>query len=410
MPQPDPTGFLGLLGSAGERIRGGVAESIVIGHDEADGLCSAAIMVRALERLGKRVSYVCLDKLFPEALGLIHRGEGRLIVYTDLGSPHANRIAKINGGRNLVVIVDHHDPQNTDDPHVVNVNPERFGYSGERDASASTVAYLLAEALSSDNRDLSHLGVVGSAEIPDGFHALNLHCLQRAVEMKLVELVRGEREADVRILAFEGSPSYRRASTLLSVLGSVGYYRGGPSKALSACLAGFPKDVQRLALEYEEERRLANRRVLEKIISQGLAQSRYAQWFHAEDMYAGMSGKVLGSFCSYLRYQRVVNPTKYLIGFMHIRRSVPGIGELARDYTKVSARAPEPLSRMIGAGKMPPLSGLVARVCASLGGFGDGHSVAASGILPRGAETDFIEEFDRAVEEGLRQPLPKASP
>jgi single-stranded-DNA-specific exonuclease len=331
---------------------------------------------------------------------------GRLIVYSDLGSPHADRIARINGGRNLVVIVDHHDPQATDDPHVVNVNPERFGYSGERDASASTVAYLLAEALSRDNRDLSCLGVVGSAEIPDGFHGLNLHCLERAVEMRLAEVVGGEREADVRILAFEGSPSYRRASTLLSVLGSVGYYRDGPSKAVSACLGGFPKAVQRLALEYEEERRRANRRVLGKIRREGLAQSRFAQWFHAEDMYAGMSGKVLGSFCSYLRYQRGVNPTKYLIGFMHIGRSIPGFGELARDYTKVSARAPDLLGRMIGAGKRPALSELVARVCASLGGFGDGHSVAASGILPRGSERDFIEEFDRAVEEGLQHSPP----
>ncbi len=107
-----------------------------------------------------------------------------------------------------------------------------------------------------------------------------------------------------------------------------------------------------------------------------------------------MSGKVVGSFCSYLSYQRFVNPVKYLIGMMNVPPEVPGWGKLPSPLVKVSGRAPQPLSKMIETGKRPPLSRILPDSCAKLGGFGDGHTVAASGVFPIGREEAFLDALD----------------
>lgn len=45
-----------------------IKEAIVLHHDEADGLTSAALSKIALEHLGLETKLICLDKLYPEIL------------------------------------------------------------------------------------------------------------------------------------------------------------------------------------------------------------------------------------------------------------------------------------------------------------------------------------------------------
>jgi RecJ-like exonuclease len=184
---------------------------------------------------------------------------------------------------------------------------------------------------------------------------------------------------------------------MLNVLGSVGYYHGGPQTGVTACINGFEKQTLETAKTLEEERKKANQLMMSTIQNGGLSQMKNAQWFHAKDNYKGMSGKVVGSFCSYLSYQRFVNPVKYLIGMMNVPPEVPGWGKLPSPLVKVSGRAPQTLSRMIETGKRPPLSRILPDSCAKLGGFGDGHTVAASGVFPIGREEDFLETLDALV-------------
>src|SRR5207247_7052169 len=116
------------------------------------------------------------------------------------------------------------------------------------------------------------------------------------------------------------------------------------------------KQIMETAKRIEKERKNENQRMMEKIRKEGLSQMKNVQWFHAGENYKGMSGKVVGSFCSYLSYQRFVNPARYLIGMMNVPPDVPGWGTLPSPLVKVSGRAPQPLSRMIETGKRPPLS------------------------------------------------------
>src|SRR5438093_9750893 len=91
--------------------------------------------------------------------------------------------------------------------------------------------------------------------------------------------------------------------------------------------------------------------------------------FHAHDNYKGMGGKVVGSFCSYLRYQRGINPVKYLIGMMNVPADIPGWGKLSSSVVKVSGRVPQILTSLIDKGKKPSLFKILPESCSKVGGF-----------------------------------------
>lgn len=397
--------FFKKLSEAAGRLREeGGGEALIIHHDEADGLCSAAVTKRALERLGFKTETLCLDKLFPSVVERVHREGGKTIFYADIGAFHARRISKLNESRSLTIILDHHDTEPVSDSTLYNLDPELFGISGEKEASASTAAYFFAKTLSEENADLAHLAVVGSAEIPGAPSGLNKMALEDALKGGLAKLEKSRAGWEIKILAMDPPLSWRRASTLLSVLGSVGYYRGGPEAGLSACLEGFPEGARREALKLEEERREANKKLLGELRSKGLNQLGHVQWFHAGDAFKGMGTKVVGSFCSYLSFQRIVNPVKYLIGMMPVPREVPGFGELEEEYVKASGRAPRRLAALINGGKRPPLSTVLAGACEACGGFGDGHAVAASGIILKGREEEFLLKLDSLIGAGRAGP------
>ena len=274
-----------------------------------------------------------------------------------------------------------------------NLNPELDGFSGEKDACSSTVAYLFANAVDTKATSLAPLAIIGSTEIPGEAQGLD------TIPLKDGEASGKVRQAGKGLKLDLGSASLSpsRASTVLNVLGSVGYYRQGPEIGIKACINGFGKQTIGFADKFEEERKTANQRMLTILRDDGLSQMKNVQWFHARDNYKGMSGKVVGSFCSYLSYQRLVNPVKYLVGMMNVPPDIPGWGRLPSTLVKVSGRTPQPLAKMVETGKRPPLSRILPDSCERVGGFGDGHSVAASGVFPIGREEAFLERLDALV-------------
>jgi len=381
------------LGKAVEELRKRVGEAVLTHHDEADGVCSAAMVKTALEKMGFKVKTLCLDKLFPEVLEKT-LSETSVAVFSDIGSAHVRRIEGAVGKDCLAVILDHHDTQPAGRSNVLNLNPELYGYQGERDASASTVAYLFARMVDRSFSRLAHLAVIGSVEIPGEASGLNRIVLEDSLKEGTVK----QSGRDFKIAAEGFGFSRVKASQVLTALASVGYYRGGVEKALEACLKGFTPEALRFSEDLEEERRRANKALLASIIRRGLGEKGGLQWFDSGGFFKGMGSKVLGSFTSYLSYQRLVDGSKYLVGFMRIPREIPGYGLLSKDYTKVSARAPSELRRMIEEGVKPPLSKILPEACAKHGGFGDGHSVAASGVIPVGAEEKFLETLGGMVD------------
>ncbi len=386
-------GFLNRLQATASVVReSGIRKAVVLHHDEADGLTSAALTKLALSRLGLETRLICLDKLYPEVVEDIETGRPHVVAYVDLGSGHIDWLIKANSAGNLILVLDHHDTSSIQDPSLYNLNPELYGFSGEKDASSATVAYFFCKAVDPGLSSYAHLATIGSLELPGETRGLNLIAIKNAKDHGLVQ---DSGKKDLKIEAKGMNLTRTRASSLLNVLGSVGYYRNGPEMGIEACTAGFSKQTIEMAKGLEEERKQANREMLSTITKEGLSQRKSIQWFHAHDNYKGMGGKVVGSFCSYLRYQRVVNPVKYLIGMMNVPPDIPGWGRLPSSMVKVSGRAPQILTRLIEKGTKPPLSKILPESCSKVGGFGDGHSVAASGVFPVGKEELFLDEIDR---------------
>ena len=386
-------GFQDRLDSAVSAVReSAIREAVVLHHDEADGLTSAALTKLALSSLGLTTRLICLDKLYPEVVKDIESGAPRVMAYVDLGSGHIDWLIKANRARGLILVLDHHDTRSIEDPLLHNLNPGLYGFSGERDASSATVAYLFCKTVDPELSNYAHLATIGSLELPGEIQGLNLIAMKDAKDFGHV---RDSGKGGLKVEAKGMNLSRTRASSLLNVLGSVGYYRKGPEIGIEACTTGFTDETREMAKGFEGERKQANQKMLATIKKDGLSQKKNIQWFHAHDNYNGMGGKVVGGFCSYLRYQRGVHPVKYLIGMMNVPPDIPGWGKLPSSMVKVSGRAPQILTGLIEKGKKPSLSKILPESCSKIGGFGDGHSVAASGVFPVGKEEMFLDEIDR---------------
>ncbi len=215
----------------------------------------------------------------------------------------------------------------------------------ESDASSSTVAYLLAVDLSELNEDSAPIALVGSSELPGKVAGLNRMPLEVGLKNGAAQMARSGKSEVVKVRIGNEWWNRQKASSLITALGSVGYYRGGPDIAIDAITTGIEEKTKRLAEQLEEERRSKFEELFSDIRRHALKSVGLVQWIDLENRLAGMGTKVIGTFLSVLRFKRIVDPKKYLLGFMWLEPKILGIGTLAGDWTKVSARAPPFLNK-----------------------------------------------------------------
>jgi len=366
-------------------------EIILVHHDDADGLCSAAVVKAALEREGYGVKTFCLEKIYPEVIESLHRNVDRTIFYADIGSSHASFISECNASRNLIIILDHHDPTPATDPRVYDLNLENYGFRGETDFSGATCCYLFAKALNERNKDLSYLALVGSCEIPNGFAGLNKVVLDEAIENGFVQ---GEGKT-IKIVKI--GTSINSLFSKLQILGPVGYYEGGPELGIKVCLEGLTDEAKRKIAELEERRKKANKSLIARLYRERLKETDHIQWFDAGDMYKGMGTKVIGQFCSFLSYQRrLIKPNKYIFGIVDVPPDIPGWGKLEKTFAKASVRVPKNMQPLIDQGK---IHGAVDLLIKASEGFGiaDGHQYAANVVVPMDKKVVLIENAENIL-------------
>lgn len=369
-------------------------EVVLVFHDDADGLCAGAILSLTLDRLGTSHKLVCVEKLSPEVVELIHSQGEKLYLYADIGSGRADLIAReLEGAGGAAIIVDHHDPVRAEHPRLLHLNPELYGYEGEVDASGSTAAYLLAREVA-DARDSAWMAVVGSAEIPGSLKGLNRIPLEDAVEAGDVEVL-GEGEGESYRIRFLRK-SWREVSSTLSAIGSVGYYMNGPQEAVKHLKRRMiPAD---LVEKFESLRKRRFAQALAILARTGLRKNRWVQWYHLGDLFKGLGSKTVGTLTSILSYRRGVDPGRYIIGFMNFEPEIPGLGRIRGSWVKFSVRAPRRLADLIRDNSMPSISELAVEAAEGVGGSADGHRFAASGLIPAGREEELVQKFDELVE------------
>ena len=362
---------------------------VLVHHDDADGLCSGAIMKAALEREGYKVKAFCLEKIYPEVIEDLHKNRGKIIFYSDIGSAHADFISEVNSSRNLTIILDHHDPMPSKDPKVFDLNLEHYGFQGETDFSGATCNYLFAKALNEHNVDLAYLALVGSQEIPSDYVSLNKAVFEEA---KKNNVIKAEgKKMTIAKLSIRVDDLFAK----LQILGAVGYYDGGPELGVQASLEGISDKVKQKINEWEEKRKIVNKKLIGRLYRERLKDTEHIQWFDAGDMYMGMGTKVIGQFCSFLSYQaRLIKPDKYILGFVNVPPEVPSWGKLKDEWIKVSVRVPKGLHALIEQGKM---LGAVDLLLKASEGFGvaDGHKYAANVVIPKDKKENLIKNADK---------------
>lgn len=151
---------------AAEVVASASGLAYVIAHHDADGICSAAIIAKALASKHRRAVIVITDVLQPTIVEHVIKARPAVIWLADIGLSSGNleMLHKLAGLKVPVVVTDHH-PVNTielgEHCHVLNCN--LYGVDGLTEACGATLTYMVAKHLVTDTAPIIPLAVVAMA-------------------------------------------------------------------------------------------------------------------------------------------------------------------------------------------------------------------------------------------------------
>ncbi|MBC8452617.1 MAG: DHH family phosphoesterase [Spirochaetes bacterium] len=378
-------------------------------HNDTDGLSSATIVMSAFNQIGYDVSRFSLEKPYPQILKRILSQENQIIIFTDFAGRIAPMIAKLNNGKNLIIILDHHPAEAVDDVNVFNLDAELYGLKGDRDISASSTCYLFSDVLlrsfGLSGVRYSHLGALGA--IGDGFlvkgalSGINREILNIAVNQGLIRVSTTDTGESYSIILGEKEYSADKICNVLDTVGGVGYYNDGTSRGIEICQTGLNPEINAYSRELERKKAAIFSKEI-KNLKKNIHTTANIQWFNVEDRFQPMGIKMIGVFCSLIKDRDFLEKKKYLAGFQHVPDSVPGFGKIEFNSTKISMRVSITLTDLIRSGKIPGLNSFLPKATENLGGFSDAcHRLSAATTVKVGEEELLIEEMEKVLKQRM---------
>jgi len=125
----------------------------IVSHNDTDGIASASIMVKTLQRLDREFYVQIVKSLDKETIENLP--ENKVIIFLDLASNSFDYIKEL---KTEVFILDHHEIISEVPENVKIINPHLFE---EEEISGAGITYLFSKQISEKNIDLSHLAVIG---------------------------------------------------------------------------------------------------------------------------------------------------------------------------------------------------------------------------------------------------------
>lgn len=368
-------------------------------HNDADGLCSGVILTRAFERKGFEVRRFCLEKPYPAVLEKIYQQKGRILIFADFAGRIAPMLSKLNMGRNLTLILDHHAAEASTDPKVHNLDPELYGLKGDRDISASTTCFLFARTMDSANQDMAHIAAIGA--VGDKFFvngrlaSQNREVTMEAVQQGMVE-IREHEIGEWYFVKFSGGMiSCDELGAYLNTLGTVGFYQNGPDMGIKVCLEGVSPESDQMVKALRAIQKKAFDEEIAKIQGGALKKMPHIQWFHVENRFSPM---MIGDFCDAIKNKEYLDSRRYLAGFQIIQNDIPGFGPITLNGVKISMRVSAYMEGKIRAGRAMGLNILLPQATNRLGGFSDAcHSLTAATTVDMGKEEELIREMEKIL-------------
>ncbi|MGV8152398.1 MAG: DHHA1 domain-containing protein [Candidatus Nanoarchaeia archaeon] len=126
----------------------------VLAHFDTDGITSAAIISKTLQRLNKQFSIKILKQLDKKEIGLIKQNQATILV--DLGSANLEELSESYGD---VFIIDHHEISGNVPKNISIINPH---VSNEIEEMCSAeLSYIFSKEVFAENQDLAYLAIIG---------------------------------------------------------------------------------------------------------------------------------------------------------------------------------------------------------------------------------------------------------
>ena len=164
----------------------------IISHFDADGITSAAILIKTLDRLNIEYVVSIVEQLDAENIKTFSEQDFDVFIFSDLGSGPIDTIIK-EFSKNKVLVLDHHKPKQNFkfNENIFHVNPHLFGIDGNSQISGAGVCFLFSNSIDKNNKDLSVLsliGAIGDMQENNGFKGLNKDILEIAENNKLIKV------------------------------------------------------------------------------------------------------------------------------------------------------------------------------------------------------------------------------
>ena len=429
-------------------------------HLDADGLCSASILVKMMLRHGIDFEVRIVKQMISSEIERIEVSENDLIIFVDLGSGQLDRLQKFLG-TTQVFILDHHDPIKINHINLFHLNPLVFGEEG---ISSSMISYLFAKSLDATNGDQVGLALVGAVGDEQDekweFKGMARDVLKEGEEAGIITVTKG-----MRIYGRNSRPLHKAlANSFDPFIPEV----SGDESAAVQFLSDMGISVKdggewkRLSdLTVEDQQKLASSIIIQRMkIPDATAEDIFGESYtligRVEELQDAREFATILNACGRMgRYDIAIrlclNDTnavalssemleqyrKVLSESLQIFRSNPGIiektqhasylvfGSLISDTVVGTVTSIALNSGMVDV--MKPVFGMVntddsmvkvsARVNKEIkninlrdivllaskqsGGEGGGHKMAAGGLIPRGKEKEFIQAADKVIKEQI---------
>jgi len=165
----------------------------IISHIDADGICSASLIIKLLNLQNRKYSVSIVPALTSHLLDEYKNENYKIYIVTDLGSGALSQIAEALNSKK-VIILDHHTLESKESfDNIMHVNPHEFGIDGGMEISGAGVSFLFAREVDSRMEMFSYLaiiGAIGDVQDKDDLIGLNKKIMDIAVTKKKINVVK----------------------------------------------------------------------------------------------------------------------------------------------------------------------------------------------------------------------------
>jgi RecJ-like exonuclease len=130
-------------------------EVLIISHNDTDGITSAAILAKTLQKLDKPFTLKIIKNLEEEIIKILPKD--KIIIFLDLASNSLNKIKR--AGLKDVFILDHHEITQEVPEGIEIANPHLE--NKKESLSGSCLTYLFSKEINKKDRSLARLAIIG---------------------------------------------------------------------------------------------------------------------------------------------------------------------------------------------------------------------------------------------------------